>query len=255
MKRLKCLILLCLVYVSGSAQLPSLSIAADKTSSLIFPFPIRHVDCGTKAILVQPVKGVDNILLVKASVVDFAETNLSVVTSDGSLYCFVVEYEANPAELVYHLSPQKKLPLSSYSQSISLLQPSIKRLRQRDNLMQLSITGLYINEGILYFQLQISNESAIDYDVDELHLSIRDRRQVKRTAVQEQPISVLQSIGNTKLIKAFQANTIVLAIDKFTIPDAKLLVIQLTEKNGGRHLKLKVKDSQLLQVKPLPGIL
>ena len=75
------------------AQLPAqgpLQISTHKTTSLIFPFPVLHVDHGTKDILVQHLKEQDNILLVKAAVAKFAEANLSGVTRDGCVYSFKV---------------------------------------------------------------------------------------------------------------------------------------------------------------------
>ncbi|MEO6136947.1 MAG: hypothetical protein ABIP35_17465 [Ginsengibacter sp.] len=52
MKRLVCLICGCWLLVSAIAQTSSFTISTDKTTSLVFPFPIRHVDRGTKDILV-----------------------------------------------------------------------------------------------------------------------------------------------------------------------------------------------------------
>ena len=64
------------------AQQP-LVISTDKTTALIFPFPIKYVDRGTKDVLVQPVKENEKILLVKAAAKQFGETNLSVITSES----------------------------------------------------------------------------------------------------------------------------------------------------------------------------
>ena len=64
MKRLVCMICGCWLFVSAIAQ-TSLCIATDKTTSLVFPFSILHVDRGSKDILVQPVQEAENILLVK----------------------------------------------------------------------------------------------------------------------------------------------------------------------------------------------
>src|SRR5688572_32814861 len=103
MKRFVCLVCGCFIVVLVFAQPVSLSIAKDKTTSLIFPFAIRHVDRGTKDVLVQTIKEADNILLVKAASENFAETNLSVVTDDGSIYTFLVNFEVKPLVWVHHL--------------------------------------------------------------------------------------------------------------------------------------------------------
>ena len=60
------------------AQTSTLCISTDKTTSLVFPFSMRYVDRGTKDILVQQVKEVDNILLVKASAENFSEQILAL---------------------------------------------------------------------------------------------------------------------------------------------------------------------------------
>ncbi len=51
--------------------------------------------CNYYILLVAQVKEADNILLVKAAATNFSETNLSVVTSDNSMYTFAVTY-GNP---------------------------------------------------------------------------------------------------------------------------------------------------------------
>src|SRR5688500_314931 len=117
MKRIVCLIsAVGLVIISAFAQ-TSLCIATDKTTSLIFPFSIKHVDRGTKDVLVQPVKEADNILLVKGAVNNFPETNLSVITSDGSVYTFTV-CSGKPEAWIYHLPTQSKISLSTYANGI-----------------------------------------------------------------------------------------------------------------------------------------
>ena len=83
MKQIVCMMFGCWLFVSAIAQTTSLCVATDKTTSLVFPFSIVHVDRGTKDILVQPVQEAENILLVKAGLKDFPETNLSVFTADG----------------------------------------------------------------------------------------------------------------------------------------------------------------------------
>src|SRR5436190_15163818 len=118
MKRLVCLICVCWIVVSAIAQTSSLCITTGKTTSLIFPFSILHVDRGTKDVLVQTVKEADNILLVKAAGKEFTETNLSVVTEDGSLYSFSVCYNDNLTSWIYHLPVQSKAALSTYANGI-----------------------------------------------------------------------------------------------------------------------------------------
>ena len=76
-----------------------LNITCNKTTNLIFPFSIESVDRGSKDILAQKVTGAENILQVKADKQNFSETNLSVITADGNLYSFIVDYLNEPPQL------------------------------------------------------------------------------------------------------------------------------------------------------------
>mgnify|MGYP001791858140 CR=1 FL=1 len=84
----------------------------------MFPFAIIHVDRGTQSVLVQPVKESPTILLVKAAAKGFPETNLSVVTEDGSVYAFVICYDNNPAQWIYYLPVNKTATLATYANGI-----------------------------------------------------------------------------------------------------------------------------------------
>jgi hypothetical protein len=60
--------------------------------------------------------------------------------------------------------------------------------------------------------------------------------------------------GNNKQVKARQKNILVFVLEKFTIPDAKFLAIQIMEKNGGRHLLMKVNNRKIMQAILLPDL-
>lgn len=254
MKRIVCLICGCLMLVFAMAQNTSLCIATDKTTSLIFPFAIRHVDRGTKDVLVQKVKESDNILLVKAASKDFPETNLSVVTDDGSVYSFVVCYENKPPVWIYNLPANGKASIATYANGI-LDNP--RRMRGRNDRrwdMETEVAGIYIKDNVIYYQLRLTNQSPIDYDIELLRFYIKDKKKGKRTASQENELIPLYVSGNTNKVKALSNNVVVIALEKFTIPDAKYLGIQLMEKNGGRHLLLKLQNKHILKAIPLPDL-
>lgn len=249
MKQLIILLLVCNVCI---AQTP-LTVSTDKTTSLIFPFPIKYVDRGTKDVIVQPVKEDERILLVKAAGKHFTETNLSVVTGDGNVYEFTVNYAAQPSSLVLHLPPNKKATVSSYANSILNITP--KRMVKVEHAGIVSkLSGIYIKEDVIYYQLEIHNHSPLDYDIELLKFHITDKKKGKRTALQENEVMPLYVAGNKSKVKAYGFSVIVVALEKFTIPDAKFLGIQLMEKNGGRHFNLKVYNNQILKAKILADL-
>ena len=254
MKRLVCLICGCWIFVSAMAQTSALCISTDKTTSLVFPYSIRHVDRGTKDILVQQVKEADNILLVKASAKNFSETNLSVVTEDGSVYTFVINYEEKPAIWVYNLPESKKTTMATYANGILDNRRTLWGVRDNSWNIDAAVIGTYIKDDIIYYQLRIKNNSPINYGIEVLRFYIRDKKKGKRTAVQENELKPLYVSGNIAQVKSFNQNVIVVALDKFTIPDKKFMGIQVMERNGGRHLMMKLHNKDILRAIPLPDL-
>ncbi len=254
MKQIMGLVCGCWLCVSGFAQPASLSISKQKTTSLIFPFAIRHVDRGTKDVLVQPVKEADNILLVKAAVENFAETNLSVVTDDGSVYSFIVNFDNKPPVWVYRMPTNNKESLSTYANGVLDNSRRVHGIRENSWDMDAMITGIYIKENVIYYQLRLTNKSSIDYDIELLRFYIRDRKKGDRTATQENELKPLYVAGNASQVRGNSQNIIVVALEKFTVPDAKYLAVQLMEKNGGRHLLLKVNNNKIIKAIPLPDL-
>ena len=74
-----------------------LEVTYDKTVHVIFPAAVRYVDLGSPNLIAGKADGAENVIRVKATVRDFrAETNMSVITEDGSFYTFNVRYAAEP---------------------------------------------------------------------------------------------------------------------------------------------------------------
>lgn len=252
MKRILCLIMGYGFFVAGFTQSENLSISKNKTTSLIFPYTIRHVDRGTKDILVQQIKEADNILLVKAATESFTETNLSVVTDDGSVYSFIVNFNSKPPVWVYHLPVINKQTIAAYANGILDNPKRIKGIKDRNRNIKAQLTGIYIKEAVIYYQLHLTNNSPIDYDIEFIRFYIRDKKKGKRTAIQEIELKPLHISGNTTIIKGKGQNIIVAALEKFTIPDAKFLAVQVMEKNGGRHMLLRIDNRNIMQATTLP---
>jgi len=243
-----------------------LEITYNKTVNLIFPYAVKSVDKGSRDILAQKAKGVENILQVKAAAKDFEQTNLTVITSDGKLYSFVVKYSQEPSRLNIELI---KIPTASKPTDAVLekepneefLKKATERASNEQNISgkindsshkaRLSLSGLYINKEVIFYRLKLDNRSNISYDIESLRFFISDKKRVKRTATQQTEINPLYVHGDTSIIQANQSHEFVFALSKFTIPDAKQLTIQLMEKNGGRHLELLVQNRTIIRAKPI----
>lgn len=237
--------------VSAAAQNPSLFISTSKTTSLIFPFSIRHVDRGSKDVLVEQVKEADNILLVKAASSSFPETNLSVITSDGNVYSFIVTYELKPSVWVFQLPAKGKASVSTYAENLLNNPRTLHGIKDNHWEMQSLVSGIYINREVIYYQVKLINQSPLDYDIDYIKFYIRDKNKVKRTSSQELEIVPKYIAGNSSIVRSNSNAALVFALDKFTIPDGKSLIIEFGEKNGSRNLRLKVKNKKILKALPL----
>ena len=74
-----------------------LEVTYDKTVHVIFPSEVRYVDLGSPDLIAGKADGAENVIRVKATVRNFPnETNMSVITEDGSFYTFNVKYAAEP---------------------------------------------------------------------------------------------------------------------------------------------------------------
>ena len=242
-----------------------LEITYHKTVNLIFPYAVKSVDKGSRAILAQKAKGVENILQVKAAFKNFDQTNLTVITSDGKLYSFVVNYVDQPTQLNIELvktaaSPRadatlEKEPNEAFLKNTSqqaLMDRAVSgKIKDSSHKARLSLLGLYINNEVIFYRLRIDNRSNISYEIESLRFFISDKKSVKRTAAQQTEINPLYVHGDTSIIAAHDSHEFVFALSKFTIPDAKKLTIQLMEKKGGRHLELRVQNRTIIRAKPI----
>ena len=66
-----------------------LEVTYDKTVHVIFPAEVCYVDLGSPNLIAGKADGAENVIRVKATVRNFPnETNMSVITEDGSFYTF-----------------------------------------------------------------------------------------------------------------------------------------------------------------------
>lgn len=244
-----------------------LQVAYSKTSNIIFPFAISSVDRGSRDLMVQKAKGVKNILQVKAGKENFEETNLSIVTEDGKFYSFLVDYNSTPSVLNLQFSEynpgasegparltRDTLNVADVERTADLVRISKKKHHgphDRKFEIEARLTSIYIKNDLFYFQVSLKNKSSINYYTDQLKFSIRDRKIARRTAHQE--IDVLPRVisGSADVIRANDSGVLVFAVPKFTIPDKKQLFLFLSEKDGGRDLKLKIKNHHLVHAIPI----
>ncbi|RKR05185.1 conjugative transposon TraN protein [Flavobacterium sp. 90] len=263
-----------IISIAGSAQENQIikdnnvQLSYSKTTSILFPYAVKSVDRGSQDVLVQKAKGVENILLLKAGRQNFAQTNLTVITADGKLYGFVLNFDEQcpTLNLTAELSPNsdKDVLFSSENENLKEVQQysqlALSKKKKVSGLVtskfsiQLRLNGIFIHQDVIYFRVLLGNNSRINYDIDQLRFFIRDQKKSKRTASQELEILPIYATSNISKISDHSQLTLVFAIPKFTIPEKKLFTLQLIEKNGGRHVELNVKNSDLINLEILSNL-
>lgn len=236
------------------------AIAFSKTTNIIFPYAIVSVDIGSRDILAQKAKGAENILQLKAAKDSFPQTNISIITADGKFTSFLVDYAQQPSPLNLALTSagrQNTISLPSERMNREQMehlaavaaesQAKVSGVKDEAFGVRLKLNGIFIHDDLMFLRFHISNETNINYDIDQLRFYIRDQKKSKRTATQEIEIAPILVHNNTCKVTGQSDSTIVFVVPKFTIPDKKYLAVQLMEKNGGRHLELHVKNKKMVK--------
>ena len=252
--------------VSTSSVEPyPLAIAYEKTTNLVFPYAIKSVDRGSQSVLAQRAKGIENILQIKAGKEGFEETNLTVITAEGKLYSFLLNYAPQPSVLnlsfgilnptvkdaFFSLADHNEAEIQTYSNAVAVEKKKVHGIKDKKYGMKFKLDGLCIRDNVMYYRIKMKNKSNINYDIDQLRFYIRDRKKAKRTATQEIEIKPLYVQNESPTVRGQAEHTFVFALPKFTIPDQKYFSVQLMEKNGGRHLELNVKDRKITKAVPI----
>ena len=255
----------------GKIEPYQMEVTYDKTSHLIFPTGIRYVDLGSEYLIAGKAEDAENVLRVKASVRDFeSETNFSVITNDGRFYSFNVYYSSYPDVLSYDLLSMQKAvdktngndvlfeELGNNSPSLSGLlletiykndKRIVKHIGAKSFGIQFILKGIYIHNGKYYFHTELGNRTNVPFQIDFINFKVVDKKIAKRTVVQERPMIPLRTYKPLDGINGKSTEQNVFLLDQFTITDDKILLIEIFEKNGGRHQTLQVENSDLIKAR------
>jgi conjugative transposon TraN protein len=250
-----------------------LTVTYDKTTHLIFPSKIRYVDMGSEYLIAGKADEAENVLRIKAAERDFtAETNFSVITEDGRFYNFDVFYSRYPATLNYDvkkmLRTQEKEKVNDVlfedlgGSQPSLTEAALKAIYVKNKKLirhigsysfgiSFLLKGIYIYNGKYFFHTELKNNTSVPFPVDFMTFKIVDKKTSKQAAVQENELVPLRTYLPLTDVKDTRTERNVFLLDQFTLADDKVLVIEIFEKNGGRHQKLEVENMDLIHAKPV----
>ena len=253
----------------------ALEVTFYKTVHIIFPSAIKYVDLGSADIIAGKADGSENVLRVKAALRDFSrETNLAVITEDGSYYTYNVKYADEPTKLniemkdFLHDGEAVNRPNNSQevylkelgSESPLLVRLIMKSIHKDDKRLvkhigckrfgiQSVLKGIYTHNGLLYFHTELKNSTNVPFTVDFVSFKVVDRKVAKRTAIQEQVIVPLRAYNYVTEVGGKSRERTVFTLPKFTLPDDKQLVVEINEQNGGRHQQFTVTNAELVRAR------
>ena len=249
-----------------------LEVTYDKTVHILFPAAVRYVDLGSPNLIAGKADGAENVIRVKATVKNFRnETNMSVITEDGSFYTFNVKYADEPLLLNVEMADflhdgsavnrpnnAQEIYLKELGSESPMLVHLIMKSVHRENRrivkhigckrfgIQYVLKGIYVHNDLLYLHTEIKNSSNVPFDVDYISFKVVDKKVAKRTAIQEQVLFPVRAFNYAVRVAGKESERTVFCLPKFTIPDDKQLVVELCEKNGGRHQSFIVENEDLV---------
>jgi conjugative transposon TraN protein len=251
----------------------NLQVTYNKTVHIIFPAAVKYIDLGSANIIAGKTDAAENVVRIKAAVKDFkGETNFSVITDEGNFYSFNVRYSDELQKFNFEMKDfihdysTNKIPnncMEIYFTELGEESPKevnmimktiyqndkkdIKNIKSKRFGVQFSINGIYIQDDILYFVTEIKNASSVSFDIDFIQWKIADKKVAKRTAIQETLIEPVRAFNNVTQIPGKASERTVFALNKFTIPDDKRLIVKVFEKNGERHQSFVVENKDIIK--------
>ena len=254
-----------------------IEVTFQKTVHILFPSEVKYVDLGSFDIIADKATGAENVVRIKAAVKGFeGETNFSVITADGCFYSFYVVYKDEPAWLSIEMedwlrdNPEggiagdrmfvklKELggetPLVVNRIMYTLYKKNKRDIRHigcKKYGIQTLLKGLYINNDLLYLHTSLRNSSDISFDIDYIRFKVVDKKVAKRTAMQENFIEPVRTYNRLITVDGKATVRGIFVLPKLTLPDDKLLVVEVYEKGGARHQSFRIENTDLVAAKPI----
>jgi hypothetical protein len=242
----------------------SLPVTGRKMTNVIFPVEIAAGVRVSRDVLVEKVKGVENVIELKALKRDFVPTNLAVYGKDGRLYSFVLHYVEDTSVLDYRVvrdgdSGVMRVRLTGWPVDPEQLRLDGRKLAGRGSVLhrtvfadglRLQLKGVYMLDSLLWLAIELEDRSAIEFTPGALRIYTEDKKKVKRTATQELDADPVWSEPLGK-IGGFDRQATAVAFRPFVVGRGKRLVIEVGDETGGRQVVLKVKGKVLLKARRL----
>jgi hypothetical protein len=239
----------------GTVGIP---VTLDKMTNIVFPQPIQAGVKVSRDVMVQKVKGVENVVELKALRKDFTPTNLSVYDRDGRLYSFGLYYISDTTTLNYRVIPTSNasIDLTGLPANSSRLQEDAHRLASQHGFLHLSVRsqrlrlrlkGVYLKDSLQWLTFSLTNRSPIPYNAEQISFYLQARKAINRKAIQQLPVEPVYS-SDQPPIPGKQKASFAAGFQPFLIAHTQRLVVQVRARDG-RVLVLKCRAKELLKAR------
>lgn len=235
-----------------------------KNVALFFPEPIRQGITGSDNFVFTYNRDKEQYLgLLQAK--PGKESNLLVVNRDGSVFSYIIKYRERLSKLNYFIPMSNSIgnerPIANDSIKVANSEASntnknqyykrfcaylldrkqrIGRLKKRNEGIALSVENIVFDKDELYFVIEITNNSTLDYDLNFLNLSIETRQKGKKKSLQKLYQEPLFRYNIPSRIAKNETVRLVYVLPKFSLGDDRRAVLELNERNGERNMELKI---------------
>ncbi len=193
------------------------------------------------------------------------ESNLLVVNRNGSIFSYIVRYKKQLSKLNYFIptsnsignekpkvtdsiqteTPEKSVDYGEfyYEKFCTYLldrKQHIGRIKKQNESIILSVENIVFDKSVLYFVIQIENNSTLDYDLNFLKLSVETRQKGKRKSLQRLNQKPLFKYNFPAKIAENETVRFVYVMPKFSLSNDRRVILELNEKDGERNIELKI---------------
>lgn len=239
---------------------------------LVFKSTVQIVRSGAPDMAL--VRNEDNVVTIQA-LQEGINSNISVKTADGLYYSYrivsVLEEDEMNIPLFYEVSISEsingkttlvedekkkiveKMSVQEVTQTIYSYDGYIKN-RNTANYRGIYITirGVYIDKGKLYFLFTLANKSNISYKIERFQFfTMPLKKGKKRIENEEKEYVPLFYYKNITEINPKSEEVMVVVFDQFTLNDQKKLQVTMTESGGERTVKLDIDSKKIVESKKM----
>jgi len=258
------LVIICSNSIQAQQSLDTIYANDQKNVALFFPKPIRQGITGADHFVFTYNREKEQYFgLLQAK--PGASSNLLTVTNDGSLYAYILQYAEKLPQLNYFLKEKEKIGnekpekkqikeekrlveikgyrLAYFQRACTYLLHSKKEViaKNQKGGVGLYLTKMVYDKSEVYLVIEIRNNSAINFDIDYLHIYQTNGIEERKASYQRLEKNVLYKHKMPKAVLNGLSKYVVYVLPKFVLGDKEKIMLELKELHGSRRVVLETK--------------